>query len=127
MDKIFSLFFALILLSGCSPQKQQNEKALVEAKIPEQADGIVWYCPNGEDTRTAIISGEVETWPNISRGAGMRVQEQYPETALMGHTKYIEGNGTSGAICQYYNHIGVVLQSITIGAKCERRCKSSPL
>jgi hypothetical protein len=81
------------------------------------AEELVWSCPDGETARTAIISGEVDTWPNFSAGHGMRVQKQYPETALLGQSKYIEGNGTRGAICQYYNHIGTVALMMIIGVK----------
>lgn len=84
---------------------------------PTQAKDMVWNCPDGEYARKAIISGEVEDWPYFSPGPGMRVQKQYPKTSLTGQAKYIEGNGTSGAICQYYSHIGFVITMYAIGAK----------
>ncbi|NNC37296.1 MAG: hypothetical protein EX271_10220 [Acidimicrobiales bacterium] len=91
--------------------------ALFTLTMPAQAKDTVWNCPDGEYARKAIISGEVEDWPYFSPGPGMRVQKQHPKTALTGQAKYIEGNGTSGAICQYYSHIGFVITMYAIGAK----------
>lgn len=85
--------------------------------VPAQAKETVWNCPDGEFARKAIISGEVDSWPHFTPGPGMRVQKQYPETALKGQAKYIEGNGTSAAVCQYYNHIGYVITMLGVGAK----------
>lgn len=73
----------------------------------------VWHCPDGEYARKAIISGEVETWPNFSPGPGMRVQKQHPKTALMGHAKLFEGKNGIAAVCQYYSHIGYVITMVT--------------
>lgn len=72
------------------------------------AFGVEWSCPNDEFARKAIISGEIETWPHFIAGPAMRVQKQHPNTAILAHAKYIEANNTTGAICQYYNHIGIV-------------------
>ena len=81
------------------------------------AEDVVWNCPDGEYARKAIISGEAKTWPYFSPGPGMRVQEQHPNTALSAQSKYLEGNGKSAAVCQYYNHIGYVATILAIGAK----------
>lgn len=91
--------------------------ALPTFALAAEAENTVWHCPDGEYARAAIISGEVKTWPYFSAGPGMRVQKQYPETALSGQSKYIESNGTSGAVCQYYSHIGVVATMFAIDAK----------
>ena len=89
------------------------------------AEEMVWNCPDGEYARKAIISGEVDTWPNYSSGHGMRVQKQYPETALLGQSKYIEGNETRAAIWQYYNHIGTVAAMIVFSAKKQNTDETS--
>ena len=80
-----------------------------------QAKDETWNSPSGEYARKAIISGDVEKWPNFSPGPAMRVQQQHPKTALTGQAKYVEGNGTTGAICQYYNHIGFAITMVAVG------------
>lgn len=89
--------------------------ALAFATTASAADKT-WNCPSGEYAREAIISGDVESWPYFTPGPAMRVQKQFPKTALSGQAKYIERNGTTGAICQYYNHVGFAITMYAIGA-----------
>lgn len=54
--------------------------------------------------------------PNYSEGAGVRVQRQYPNTALIGQAKYINWDGKSLGLCLYSNHVGVVASFALRGA-----------
>ena len=85
--------------------------------LSAQAREVVWSCPDGEFAKQAINSGEVQQWPYFSAGPGMRVQKQHPNTAVTGQAKYLESNGKTGAVCQYYNTAGFVFTIIAIGAK----------
>ena len=76
-----------------------------------------WACPNAEQGRELFLSGEMASWPNYSESHGARVQRQHPKTAFIGaQAKFIDWNGKSAAICQYYSHIGLVATSVVAGA-----------
>jgi len=86
---------------------------------PAYADEI-WSCPDGEFARKAYISGEIKTWPYYTDGPGARVQRQFPDTALIAHAKFIVAKRSSGAICQYYSHIGFTGTFYVVGAKKDK-------
>jgi len=78
--------------------------------------GELWNCPDGEYARKAYISGEVKNWPYYTDGHGARVQRQFPDTALVAQAKFITLEKSSGAICQYYSHIGLTGTFYVVGA-----------
>lgn len=75
----------------------------------------LWYCPDGQTARQAFETGAIKEWPFYAEAAGARVQRQYPDTRLLAQAKYMERNGQSAAICQYYNNIGLVVTMIVPG------------
>lgn len=77
-----------------------------------EAETRLWNCPGGEQARLAIIDGSVQGWPNYSPGPGMRVQMQYPQTGLRAHAKFTQSEEFQGAICQYYNSVGLVVTMV---------------
>ena len=103
--------------------------AVLSAHAPATAQQL-WNCPDPETARLSFESGEIQDWPNYSESHGARVQRQHPDTAFIGaQAKYLEANGRTGAICQYYNHIGLVSTMIALDVKknpsttsCESEC-----
>ena len=76
-----------------------------------------WNCPNETYTRNAMRTGEVEKWPHYTSGPAMRVQKQHPNTAITAQAKYVDKNGSGGAICQYYNHIGLIFTILVLDVR----------
>jgi hypothetical protein len=86
--------------------------------LPLCANAEDWSCPTAEEGRGLFLKGIMAEWPNYAEADGARVQRQHPQTAFIAaQAKHIDWNGRDAAICQYYNHIGLVASSVVIGAK----------
>ncbi|MEQ9505508.1 MAG: hypothetical protein RLO80_04505 [Hyphomonas sp.] len=80
-----------------------------------QAEERVWVCPDTGTAKAAFTDGSARDWPNYSDGAGARVQRQHPDTAFIGaQAKFIDWGDRTGAICQYYSHIGYVFTMVAM-------------
>lgn len=103
MSRKFSILIACVLVSVFYASNVRSQE--------------IWNCPDGEFARKAFISGEIKDWPNYTNGHGARVQYQFPDTALIPHAKFVATDRTFGAVCQYYNHVGLTATFLVVGAK----------
>ncbi|WP_017931726.1 hypothetical protein [Robiginitomaculum antarcticum] len=79
--------------------------------LTHAASAETYNCPDGDLARTDFESGAAQEWPIYQEGAAARVQRQFPITAVTAHSKYFPYSEEYGvAICQYYNHVGVIFQ-----------------
>jgi hypothetical protein len=88
--------------------------ALVSAG-PAVAEDRIWFCPDAQTAKAAFADGSARDWPNYTDGAGARVQRQHPDTAFIGaQAKFIDWGDRTGAICQYFSHIGFVFTIVAM-------------
>lgn len=73
-------------------------------------------CLGNADMAARFVSGDTASLPNYATSVGARVQRQHPNTALIGHTKYIDYENMPVGICVYSNHVGVVASFALRGA-----------
>jgi hypothetical protein len=82
---------------------------------PALSEDRIWSCPDAQTARAAFADGSARDWPNYTDGAGARVQRQHPDTAFIGaQAKFIDWGDRTGAICQYYSHIGYVFTMVAM-------------
>jgi hypothetical protein len=114
---------ALILAFASGGATQQAEPRHIVNNTPS-------YCVDAETIRADIANGFI---PDEQRyelpGAGWRVQQQHPNTALYASLKRIEVEGRPpGTMCQYSSHVGVVYMRIYLTANIDpdQLCQSEP-
>lgn len=73
-------------------------------------------CLSNADMSARFRSGQLDGLPNLVIGVGARVQNQHPDTALIGQSKYIDFERVPVGICIYSNHVGVVASFALRGA-----------
>ncbi|MEO9968380.1 MAG: hypothetical protein ABJG15_00905 [Hyphomonadaceae bacterium] len=102
--------FAIIGTALCASQ-------IALAQTPAAQDAVqVSSCIPADEMLERFLARDIDDLPHYGEREGMRLQNQHQATHMYLHAKYIEGNDTSIAICQYANNAGVVASYAVRGA-----------